>query len=255
MKLEVSDVCFSYGSRPVLDEVTLKVAEAEVVSLVGPNGSGKTTLLKCIDRMLKPKKGAILMEGKDVSKLGSRQVTKLLGYVPQAAANAFPCTVFDAILIGRRPHLSWGVGEKERKVVSQILRLMGLEEMAMRMFDEISAGERQKVLIARALAQEPEVLLLDEPTSNLDLRHQLEVLNLITAVAGEKGIAAIMAMHDLNLASRFSDKIIALREGKVYAAGESRSVITPENIGAVYGVEAIVDNNSGRPHIIPLRPI
>jgi iron complex transport system ATP-binding protein len=132
---------------------------------------------------------------------------------------------------------------------------MGLEDMAMRMFDEISAGERQKVLIARALAQEPEVLLLDEPTSNLDLRHQLEVLNLITAVAGEKGIAAIMAMHDLNLASRFSDKIIALREGKVYAAGESRSVITPENIRAVYGVEAIVDQNSGRPHIIPLRPI
>jgi iron complex transport system ATP-binding protein len=140
-------------------------------------------------------------------------------------------------------------------MVSQILRLMGLEEMAMRMFDEISAGERQKVLLARALAQEPQILLLDEPTSNLDLRHQLEVLSLITAIARERGIAAIMAMHDLNLASRFSDKIIALMEGKVYDAGEPRSVITPENIRSVYGVEAVVNNNSERPHIIPLRPV
>jgi iron complex transport system ATP-binding protein len=163
--------------------------------------------------------------------------------------------VFDAILIGRRPHLSWSVRERDRAMVSQILRLMGLEEMAMRMFDELSAGERQKVLVARALAQEPNILLLDEPTSNLDLRHQLEVLNLITTIARERGIAAIMAMHDLNLASRFSSKIIALREGKVYAAGEPKLVITPQNIRSVYGVEAVVDNNSERPHIIPLRPV
>jgi iron complex transport system ATP-binding protein len=255
MKLEVSDVCFSYDSRPVLDEVTLKVAEAEIVSLVGPNGSGKTTLLKCIDRMLKPKRGSILIDSKDVGKLGSREIAKLLGYVPQSAANVFPCTVFDAVLIGRRPHLSWRVGEKERKVVAQILRLMGLEEMTMRMFDELSSGERQKILLARALAQEPEVLLLDEPTSNLDLRCQLEVLGLITDVVEEKGIAAIMVMHDLNLASRFSHQVIALREGKIYAAGEPGLVLTPQNIKAVYGVEAMVNNNSGRPHIIPLRAV
>jgi len=255
MKLEVSDVCFSYGSRPALDEVTLKVEEAEVVALVGPNGSGKTTLLKCIDRMLKPKRGAILVDSKDVSKLGSRQIAQLLGYVPQSAANVFPCTVFDAVLIGRRPHLSWGVGQREIKVVAQILKSMGLEKMAMRMFDELSSGERQKVLLARALAQEPEVLLLDEPTSNLDLRCQLEVLGLISDVVEERGIAAVMAMHDLNLASRFSHQVIALREGKIYAAGESESVLTPQNIKAVYGVEAMVDNNSGRPHIIPLRPV
>jgi iron complex transport system ATP-binding protein len=255
MKLDIRGVWFSYGSRDALEDVTLGVEEGEVVSIVGPNGSGKTTLLKCIDRMLKPKKGTILMEDKDVGKMGAREIVKLLGYVPQAAANAFPCTVFDAILIGRRPHLSWSVRERDRAMVSQILRLMGLEEMAMRMFDELSAGERQKVLVARALAQEPNILLLDEPTSNLDLRHQLEVLNLITTIARERGIAAIMAMHDLNLASRFSSKIIALREGKVYAAGEPKLVITPQNIRSVYGVEAVVDNNSERPHIIPLRPV
>jgi iron complex transport system ATP-binding protein len=163
--------------------------------------------------------------------------------------------VFDALLIGRRPHLSWGVGEKDRKIVSQILELMGLEDMAMRMFGELSGGERQKVLIARALAQEPEVLLLDEPTSNLDLRHQLGVLGLLSDVVEKKGILAIMAMHDLNLASRFSQRMIVLRRGEVYAAGEPKSVLTPENIRLVYGVEAIVGNNSGTPHIIPLRPV
>jgi iron complex transport system ATP-binding protein len=255
MKLEVGDVYFSYDSRPILSEITFKVAEAKVVSIIGPNGSGKTTLLKCIDRMLKPKRGAILVEEKDVSKLGSKEIAKVLSYVPQSAANVFPCTVFDAVLIGRRPHLSWGVGEKERKVVAQMLKLMGLDQMAMRNFNELSSGERQKVLLARALAQEPKVLLLDEPTSNLDLRRQLEVLGLLTNVVEERGIALVMAMHDLNLASQFSHQIIALREGKIYAAGEPESVLTAENIRLVYGVEAMVESNSGRPHIIPLRPI
>ena len=255
MKLDIKGICFSYGSRPALKDVTMNMEKGGMVSIIGPNGSGKTTLLKCIDKMLKPERGSILIEDKDVAKMGTMEMARLLGYVPQSAGNVFPCTVFEALLIGRRPHLSWGVGEKDRKIVSQTLELMGLEDMAMRMFGELSGGERQKVLIARALAQEPEVLLLDEPTSNLDLRHQLGVLGLLNDVVEKKGILAIMAMHDLNLASRFSHQMVGLRRGEVYAAGEPKSVLTPENIRLVYGVEAIVGNNSGAPHIIPLRPV
>jgi iron complex transport system ATP-binding protein len=226
-----------------------------MVSILGPNGSGKTTLLRCIERILKPKRGTIMVDGKDVSKMKLRELARLLGYVPQNVTNVLPCTVFDAVLIGRRPHLSWGLGEKDKEVVFRILELMGLEEMALRSVDEISGGEMQKVLIARALAQEPEILLFDEPTSNLDLKHQLEVLDIIGGIVKREKISALMAMHDLNLASRFSSKTIVLKKGKVYAAGEPKSVITSESIRSVYGVEAIVDDNGGRLNIMPLRPV
>ena len=255
MKLEIKGVYYSYGSRPALDDVTFEVEEGEIVSIVGPNGSGKTTLLRCIEKILKPKKGTIRVNGKEVSKMKLSELAKILGYVPQSATNVLPCTVFDAVLLGRRPHLSWSVGEKDRKVVFDILKLLGLEEMVLRSFDEISGGEMQKVLIARALAQQPEILLLDEPTSNLDLRHQLEVLGIIDKIVKREKISAVMAMHDLNLASRFSNKMIVLKQGRVYDAGEPKSVITPENIRSVYGVEAIVEDNNGRPNIVPLRPV
>ena len=252
MKLSVKDVHFSYDRIPALEDVTLGVEEGEVMSIVGPNGSGKSTLLKCINKILKPKRGAILVKNRDVSKVGLRELARLLGYVPQSANYAFPSTVFDTVLLGRRPYVNWGVGARDKEIVSQMLVLMGLESMALRQFNELSGGERQKVLIARALAQEPEILLLDEPTSNLDLRHQLEVLSLIYTAVKEKNISAVMAIHDLNLASRFSDRIIFLKEGKVYAIGEPCEVLTAENIRAVYGVETIINKDSGRPHIIPL---
>jgi iron complex transport system ATP-binding protein len=226
-----------------------------VISLLGPNGSGKSTLLKCLNRILKPKIGTILVKERNAKELGLKELARFFAYVPQSAAYAFPSTVFDTVLLGRRPHVHWGVGARDKEIVSQMLVLLDLEDMAFRQFNELSGGERQKVLLARALAQEPEILLLDEPTSNLDLRHQLEVLNLIESLAREKKISAIMAMHDLNLASRFSDKIIMLKEGQVYAVGEPASVLTPENIKSVYGVETILNSDSGKPYIVPLRPV
>ncbi|VUT24589.1 MAG: Cobalamin import ATP-binding protein BtuD [Candidatus Methanolliviera sp. GoM_asphalt] len=256
MKLEISGVSFDYNSRPVLKDVNIEVKAGEIVSLLGPNGSGKTTLLRCIDGMLKPKGGTVSIDGRDVKKMKQNDLAKLLGYVPQRAVNVLPCSVFDAVMIGRRPYIGWGSGKKDREVVFEILKLMGLGDMALRSFDGISGGEMQKVLIAKALAQEPAVLLLDEPTSNLDLRHQLEVLKIIGEVVKEEKVSALMAMHDLNLASRFSDRIVLLKEGKVYDVGDPGSVITQESIRSVYGVEAIVkENDGGRPHIIPLRAI
>jgi iron complex transport system ATP-binding protein len=255
MKLEIKGVEFSYRSVPVLKDISLNVGEGEVLSLVGPNGSGKTTLLKCINRILRPKKGTILLEGKNIGGMKLRELARSLGYVPQSAPTSFPLTVFDTVLLGRKPHVNWRLGERDKEIVFGVLKLMELDEMALRMFNELSGGEKQKVLMARALCQEPQVLLLDEPTSNLDLRHQLEILDLIIDVVKERGLAAIMAIHDLNLASRFSDKIVMLKDGKVYAAGKSKRTLNSENVREVYGVETIINNDSGRPYIIPLASV
>jgi len=256
MRLEIKGVQFGYRSMPVLESVSLSAGEGEVLSLVGPNGSGKTTLLKCINRILKTKKGTVFVAGRDVSKVKVKELARLLGYVPQSTHNSFPLTVFDTVLLGRTPHVSFKVSERDKEIVFSVLTMMGLEEMAFRTFNELSAGEKQRVLLARSLAQEPQVLLLDEPTSNLDLKHQLETLDLISEVVKKKGLSAVMAIHDLNLASRFSDKIAMLKDGGIYAAGESGEVFSPENIREVYGVETrVLANDSGKPYIIPLAAV
>ncbi len=255
MKLEIKGVSFGYGSMPALEDVTMSLGDGEIVSLVGPNGSGKTTLLKCINMILKFQKGTVLVEEKDISKLKLKELAKLLSYVPQSAGRSFPSTVFEIVLIGRKPYVDWSVSSRDKEIVSNILSLMGLKEMALRQSNELSGGEYQKVLIARALAQEPQVLLLDEPTSNLDLKHQLDVLNLITTIVKKKNIAAVMAMHDLNLASRFSNKMIFLNGGKIYDAGKPEKVLTERNIRKVYGVEAIVNKNAGYFHVTPIASI
>ncbi|MCK4245196.1 MAG: ABC transporter ATP-binding protein [Candidatus Omnitrophica bacterium] len=252
MNLKIKDVCFNYNSKPALNDITMSVDKGEIVSLVGPNGSGKSTLIKCINKILKYKIGTILVENQDIGRIKLGKLSRLLGYVPQETISSFPSTVFDMVLIGRRPYLNWGISSRDKEIVSHVLFSMELKDMALRYFNELSGGEKQKVLIARALVQEPQVLLLDEPTSDLDFKNQLETLTLITKVVKEKGISAVMAMHDLNLASRFSDRIAMLRDGRVHAAGKVEQVLNFENIKEVYGVDTIINNDSGRPHIIPL---
>jgi iron complex transport system ATP-binding protein len=256
VRLEVKGVSFSYGDTEALSDISFDAGDGELVTLVGPNGSGKSTLLRCIDKLLKPKRGVILIRERDISKMNLRELAQTIGYVPQSAVNTFPFTVFDVVLMGRKPYISWGVGKRDIELVSETLDFLGLSEMAGRYFNELSGGERQKVLIARALAQEPELLLFDEPTSNLDIRHQLEVLDITKALKGEKGVSVIMAMHDLNLASRFSDRIIMLNKGKLFATGTPKEVLIPQNIREVYGVEVEVTQRNGEyPHILPLRPV
>ena len=254
MKLEIKGACFSYGSRPVLENVTMSIKEGEVVSIVGPNGSGKSTLLKCINRILKPE-GNILVDGTDLARVKSRDLAKLLGYVPQSINHSFPATVFDTVLLGRKPYVDWSISSEDIEIVSNIISLMGLKDMALRQSNELSGGERQKVFMARALAQEPEVLLLDEPTSNLDMRHQLDVLDIVRSLVNMKKTAAVMAIHDLNLAAQFSDRLILLENGKIYEAGTPAEVITVENIRRIYGVEVDIINNSRHLHIIPVVPM
>lgn len=255
MKILIKGVSFNYGSLPALDDVTLEIKDGAVTSIVGPNGSGKTTLLRCVNNILKPKSGIVFLDGTGLEKISAKKISRMMGYVPQVYSSVFPFTVFDTVLMGRKPHINWGVSAQDLRVVSKTLKLMGLEGFALRHFDELSGGEKQKVIIARAFAQEPEVLLLDEPTSNLDLKHQLEVLGLIKTMVKRKGITVIMAIHNLNLASKFSDEIVMLKKGKIFAAGKPGVILTPEIVRQVYGVEILRVNDLGKPYILPIRPI
>lgn len=255
VKLEVNDVTFSYASVPVLKNVRIAVDTTEVLGVLGPNGAGKSTLLKCIDGILTPQEGSILLDGQDIRKMSRIELAKKIGYIPQSLSHAFSATVFDAVLMGRRPHLGWRTSEKDTEKVLETLHMLHIEDLAMRDINELSGGQMQKVFIARALAQEADVLLLDEPTSNLDVRHQLEVMHTIKSIVRKKGISAIMAIHDLNLAARYADRIIMMSDGTIFSAGGPASVLTRDNIKQVYGVIAEVNYNDGKPYIVPLKPV
>ena len=255
MKLILNKLSFNYNSIAALKDVDLEVDLNEVLSIVGPNGSGKTTLLKCIDRILKPNQGAVLIDGTDVTNIRLGELSKIIGYVPQTSTSTFPFTVFDVVLMGRRPYVRWSVSERDREIVTEILKFLGISELAARHLNELSGGEQQKVIVARALAQQPQILLLDEPTSNLDIKHQLEVLGIIKDLTRTRQLSVIMAMHDLNLASRFSDKMVLLKQGCIFAVGTPESVLTEENIESVYGVKSHVTNSVlDRPQVTPIAP-
>ena len=254
VNITIKSLTFGYNGSMILDNLNLVVEDSEVLGLVGPNGSGKTTLIKCMDKILKPK-GSILIDGRDIDTVSRTELAKRLGYVPQSSSTPLATTVFDTVLMGRRPHISWRVSDSDLDKVADILGLLHLENLAMRDFSQLSGGQKQKVLIARALAQEPEVLLLDEATWSLDMKHQLEVMETIASLVKEKKISAVMALHDLNLASMFVDKLAILKGGKIYAAGEPIDLLNAKNIRDVYGVEAVVMNNLDRPYIVPLRSL
>ena len=255
VKLKIKDVEFSYASVPILKDVCIELAASEMLGVVGPNGAGKSTLLRCIDRILKPQRGSILLDEREIKEMSRMELARKMGYIPQSSAQVFPATVFDTVLMGRRPHIGWRSSEKDMKKVLETLQLLNIKSFAMRDINELSGGQQQKVFIARALTQEPDVLLLDEPTSNLDIKHQLEVMDIIKNIVREKGIAAIMAIHDLNLASRYADRIVMMNGGEIFDAGDAAAVLTPENIKHVYDVEVEVPNHGGRPYIVPIRPV
>lgn len=249
MIIAVNGIEFRYGSRTILENVGFTVQRGEFLSILGNNGAGKSTLLKTLNKILLPKKGSILLEGQEVSKLSRLAIALKMAYVAQNYESNRQ-TVFDAVLLGRKPYIKWEATAADLALVHGILAKTGLEKFALRYLDELSGGELQKVVIARALAQEPEVLLLDEPTSNLDLRNQMEVLQTIQTAAKEKAIAVIAVMHDLNLALRFSDKFVLLQDTKVFVAG-GPEVMTAENITQAYGVQVSVERVQNQIVVIP----
>jgi iron complex transport system ATP-binding protein len=250
MFFEVNDIDFSYRNKRVLNGVSFNVNEADVVSILGPNGVGKTTLIKCISKVLTPNAGQVLMEGTNLHQMSKKDIAKNIGYVAQRSETS-RTTVFDSVLLGRKPHFDWDITEKDIRLAGRVLHLLSLDELALKYVDEISGGEYQLVQIARVLVQHPKVILMDEPTSNLDLSNQHMIMHLIRNIVKKYRMAAVMIIHDLNLAIRHSDKFVLMKDGRVYSAG-GHEVITPENIKAVYNIDAYVETVRGIPVVIPI---
>jgi iron complex transport system ATP-binding protein len=253
VNIELNGVCFSYPGADVLHDVTFSMSPGHITGLIGPNGSGKSTLIKCIDAILKPL-GSILLDGKDVLKMDPVHRARTIGFLPQSSTSAMDSTVFDTVLMGRRPHSAWRISDNDINKVADALGQLGMQDMAMKQFASLSGGQKQMVLLARAICQEPKVLLLDEPTSALDIRHQLEVLNIVRQLVKERQISAIIALHDLNLGARYTDSLVMLRNGKIFSAGNPVDLYNAEMIQEVYGVEAIIIEVLGRPHVVPISP-
>ncbi|WP_321428866.1 ABC transporter ATP-binding protein [uncultured Methanolobus sp.] len=252
--LELKDVSFSYGRKLNLENISLSFQKGEIVGIIGPNGTGKSTLLKCMNLILEAS-GEIILNGTDLQELSIKEVSRLISYVPQnVQTHSFPIKVFDVVLLGRRPYIGWNVGDSDLEIVADAFNMLDLEDLSMRNYNELSGGEKQKVLITRALVQEPEVLLLDEPTSNLDVKHQLEIMETIRNIAREKELVVNMVLHDLNLAGRFCDRLVLLHDGKIFSEGAPADVLTDTNIRTVYGIDAEI-KYSERTDSIVLHPV
>lgn len=249
MILEIEALNFAYGKEKVLKDINLSAQKGELITLIGPNGSGKSTLLKCINHYLKADQGEIRIQNQPIKNYNKRELAKIIAYVPQAAEMNFNLNVFETILMGRKPHSSWKAGDTDKKIAAKIIARMGLEEIAFKAINNLSGGQRQKVYIARAAAQKADLILLDEPTNNLDLKHQLEIFNLIRKEV-KNGKTAIVTMHDLSLVSRFSDRIIMLKEGRIFSDGNETS-LSAAKINSVYGVEVSLKEHNGKKIIIP----
>jgi iron complex transport system ATP-binding protein len=248
--LEVNGISFAYKSLEVLRDIRFKVARGEILAVLGPNGVGKTTLLKCINSILRPSSGSVLIDRESVFSLGSSEIARRIGYVAQRAETS-RLIAFDAILMGRQPHIHWNVSDRDLAIVDGAIKLLDLRHLAMRYIDQMSGGELQKVALARALVQEPKLLLLDEPTSNLDLKNQVEILKIIRRIVREHEVAAIMTMHDLNKALRYADTYLFLKNGIIFSAGKVCEV-RAETIQAVYGLPVEIHHHRGNPVVLPI---
>ncbi|MDO4720152.1 MAG: ABC transporter ATP-binding protein [Peptostreptococcaceae bacterium] len=249
MNISVQDLDFSFGDQKILENICLNIKKKEFVGLIGPNGSGKSTLLKCIYRTLKPDQGIISLEDRQIQTFTLRETAKMMAVVAQHNETQFDFTVLEMVLLGRSPHKKFMERDNERDylLAEEALSKVGMSEFKSRSLNSLSGGEKQRIILARALVQETDCLILDEPTNHLDIRYQLQFMS----IARELGITVVSAIHDLNIASLYCDKIYALKDGALLACGTPREVLTEENIAALYGVHAkVVRDEEGNLHIM-----
>ncbi len=249
MRLKIEGFCFSYGKNPILKDVSFDAVSGEVVSILGSNGAGKTTLLKCIAGILKPYGGSALLDKADLLGMNSRRRARLLSYVPQAASTS-RTTVFDSVLLGRRPHLKAAVSDEDMAITGQVIEAMGLSNFAVRYIDQLSGGELQKVQIARAMAQQAPVLILDEPSNNLDIANQHRIMKMIRETALSQNVCVLMTIHDINLALQYSDRFLFIEDDKTVTVHTAQS-ITPDDIKNIYGIDSDIIQHNGRSFVVP----
>ena len=243
--MEIRNISFHYRGAPaVLRDVSFDLEPGKFLAILGNNGVGKSTLLKCFNHILKPDSGAVVLEGEDLIRMSAGEVAKRVAFVSQSVPGT-QMTVHDVVMLGRRPYMKWGISEHDHRIVHEAMDRLGVDGMRGRFLSQLSGGERQKVMLARALAQQPKVLLLDEPTSALDIRNQYQVLKLVRDICHEDHIIAAMVIHDLNLALRFCDRFLLLKDGVVYRYGD-RSILDSEALKEVYGVDAEIVLVEGR---------
>jgi len=253
--LSFHGINLSYGTVPVLHDLSFEFQDAEIVAIVGPNGSGKSSLVRCLNKLVTPQSGEVCIGGENVYQMHAREIAKIFGYVPQNFQDIFPAMVIDTILMGRKPYATWRSSKNDIMKVTEVMKLLHIEEFALRYHSELSGGQRQKVMIARAFAQESKVLLFDEPTSQLDIKHQLEIMDLVKETVRTKKILAILVVHDLNLASRYANRIIMLKDGRIHAVGDPKSVFNEDNIRAVYDVDCLIMHDGEVPCVVAKKQI
>ncbi len=253
MELVIDQISKAYGQQWVLDNVSFKMGDGEIVALVGPNGSGKSTLIKTLATILDPTAGTITLDGKEIRNIDPTELAKRVGYVPQSFSYTLYSTVFETVLMGRRRYITWSVSDEELSRVQLALDSLEMGDLAGKFMDELSGGERQKVFIARALAQDPQVFLFDEPTSALDIRYQIEVMETMRRITREQKSSMIVAVHDLNLAYRYADAVVVLNRGKMIGYGKPQDILTPDCIRSVYSVDSFAIENEFGKFIVPFR--
>ncbi len=255
-KIELRDVWLSYGREAVVKDISFQVRPGEMVGLIGPNGCGKSTIIRALSRVIAPYSGKILLDGKDVSRIPRGDLARLIGVVPQVPLLPSAFTAFEIVLMGRNPHLGLFQleGSRELAITWRAMESTGTQSLARRRIGELSGGEIQCLVIARVLAQETEVILLDEPTANLDIGRQVEILDLIKNLCLKNNLTVLAALHDLNLATQYCDRLLLLSNGRLHAEGTPNEVITPRNIKEVYGDGSYVHTHplSGLPAVLPI---
>ena len=246
--LTVEDLQFRYRNGPdILKSVSFSLEDGKLMASLGNNGAGKSTMLKCFNRILPAEHGLVSMDGQNLLKMPNREIAKRVAFVAQHAPDT-QMTVHDVVMLGRRPYMRWGFTEEDHRIVHEAMDQLELTPLRGRFLNQLSGGERQKVVLARALAQQPRLLLLDEPTSSLDLQNQYQVLEIVRDICHTAGITAIVVIHDLNLALRFCDRFLLLKDGLVYRYGDA-SILDRTAISEVYGVDAEIVSVKGR-HMI-----
>lgn len=256
-KLKTEDLNCGYLSRTVLKNICLDIKEGSILGLIGPNGAGKSTLLNTLARMLKPQKGKIIIEGKDLWKISSKESASKMAFTPQDSGNRLPLTITQFVQLGRAPHRGWllPLTIEDKQIIDDAIKKTGLLELKDRFITELSGGEQQRASLARVLAQEPEILMLDEPTSHLDIKYQTEILELVSHMAHDQGISVVISIHDLNTAALYSDKIALIGKGGIAAYGTPVEVLKEKILSEIYDTPVIVHNHPlfDTPMVMPKR--